>query len=246
MNSGRLRRLLRILSLLQSGRGYSSAGLATECGVARRTVFRDLQLLREAGVSVQTDAERQRYSVAGIRLRALESLTPEEALALVVLCPDVGRVVPFLSPAVTAAQKIECDLPPAVREYVRRLSGAIHVDLRPVESLAHCPHIYGQLLTAIGQRRAVRIRYDCNGGGGTTGTKLCPYRLWFTAGGWHVVGRSSLHRNICTFNLGRVVGLTILDETYSVPKGFSIERYARAFVSSTSCRDCEKAMHEHG
>ena len=40
-----------------------------------------------------------------------------------------------------------------------------------------------------------------------------------------MIGRSSLHREVRTFNVGRIHELMPLDEPFDVPRGFSIERY---------------------
>lgn len=60
-NGGRLSRLLRIIDVLQSGRVYNSQDLAQLCGVSRRTVFRDIAALQDAGLSVLQDESRRGY-----------------------------------------------------------------------------------------------------------------------------------------------------------------------------------------
>ena len=59
MNLARIHRLLNLISLLQAGRGYHVEGLAQECGVSRRTIFRDLDLLRKSGVPLHYDEDQQ-------------------------------------------------------------------------------------------------------------------------------------------------------------------------------------------
>jgi predicted DNA-binding transcriptional regulator YafY len=56
-------------------------------------------------------------------------------------------------------------------------------------------------------------------------TRLSPYRMFFSRRSWYVVGRSSLHRAKRTFHLGRILSAETLDEHFSVPRGFTIERY---------------------
>ncbi len=48
MDVSRIHRLLRLITLLQSGRGYTATDLARELEVSRRTVFRDLNVLEMA------------------------------------------------------------------------------------------------------------------------------------------------------------------------------------------------------
>ena len=42
-----------------------------------------------------------------------------------------------------------------------------------------------------------------------------------------MIGRSTLHRNVRTFNVGRILDLEPLDDPFDVPRGFSVERYLR-------------------
>ncbi len=57
----RLSRCLRIFAMLQSGRRYNVDRLATEFGVNRRTVFRDLAELRAAGIPICYDEHSRCY-----------------------------------------------------------------------------------------------------------------------------------------------------------------------------------------
>jgi proteasome accessory factor B len=43
-------------------------------------------------------------------------------------------------------------------------------------------------------------------------TKLSPYRLLFSRHSWYVIGRSSVHREVRTFHVGRIQSLEPLDE----------------------------------
>ena len=66
MNLGRIHRLLQLIGLLQAGRGYNTDALAQACGVSRRTVFRDLDLLRLSGLPLLFDENQQRYRIPGV------------------------------------------------------------------------------------------------------------------------------------------------------------------------------------
>ena len=105
MKNKRINRLLRLLQMLQTGRGYNASGLAKACGVGRRTIFRDLQTLRDAGVPLEFDSKAQRYFVASSLLMPPAQFTAEEALALIALATEFGRNrgLPFYEPAYNAS-----------------------------------------------------------------------------------------------------------------------------------------------
>ena len=101
MNLSRIRRLLNLIGMLQAGRGYNAEALAQACEVSRRTIFRDLDALRQSGVSLEYDEDQQRYYIPEAFFLPPTNFTPEEALALIVLCHDLGEHarLPFFEPA---------------------------------------------------------------------------------------------------------------------------------------------------
>ena len=229
MNIRRITRLLKLLQLLQSGSGQNADGLAKACGVSRRTAFRDVEALRTAGVPIAFDADRDRYSVPGTYYLPPINFTPAEALSLVALASELGRSdrLPFYEPAHAAARKLEGSLPPALRKELRQLTRAIRIQPMPVSPLAAKEGIYQQLVDARAKRRVVRIEYDSLTEWQRITTKLRPYHLLFCRHSWYVIGRSSLHSEVRTFNLSRIDSLELLDTEFNLPRGFSIDRYLR-------------------
>jgi predicted DNA-binding transcriptional regulator YafY len=225
----RIHRLLKLIGLLQAGKGWNVDGLAIECGVSRRTLFRDLDLLRQSGVPLKFDAERQHYHLAGTCLLPPTNFKPEEALALIVLCHELGNGagLPFLESARSAAIKLESTLPGKLREELQGLAEAVEIQPPPRNPLQGQRPVYDQLLVAIAARRSVRIRYESLTEWRSIQTRLNPYRLLFSRRSWYVIGRSSLHRATRTFNVGRIRELAPLEDGYQVPRGFSIDRYLR-------------------
>ena len=56
-------------------------------------------------------------------------------------------------------------------------------------------------------------------------TVLQPYRVLFIRRSWYVIGRSTMHREVRTFNVSRVLKAELLDRVYKIPPRFSLERY---------------------
>jgi proteasome accessory factor B len=203
--------------------------LALACEVSRRTIFRDLEILRQVGIPLLYDEVQQRYRIVGTYFLPPTNFTQEEALALIVLCDDLGShaQLPFFEPARSAALKLASSLPDRLRESLRSASEAISIHLPPTNRMDGQRPVYEQLLSAISERRCVRIAYASFSEESEICTRLQPYRLLFSRRSWYVIGRSSLHRDTRTFNVGRVRHLELLDERYQIPQGFSVERYLR-------------------
>ena len=218
-----------MINLLQAGKGYNVEGLAQDCGVSRRTIFRDLETLRQSGMPLIFDERQQRYRAAGAQYLPPTNFTSEEALAVIVLCHEMGDRLrlPFFGPARSAAVKLSSVLPGRLREQLGNVADAVQIKLPPSNPLAGKRPIYELLLEAVSARRCVRIRYDSLAEKDSIQTRISPYRVFFSRRSWYVVGRSSIHRAVRTFNVGRIDGAEILEDTYQIPRGFSINRYLR-------------------
>ena len=155
------------------------------------------------------------------------NFTADEALAMIMLCQELGgkRRLPFYHAAHSAAVKLESTLPGAVRHQLRDATSVVQISMPPASKLDDKAPIYQQLLACTVSRRSVRIDYDSFSEDGPMRLKLNPYRLLFSRHSWYVIGRSSLHREVRTFNVGRIQSLVLTDEHFDIPRSFSIDRY---------------------
>ena len=225
----RIQRLIRLLGLLQGGRSFNTRTLSEECGVSRRTIFRDLEDLRDAGVPLRFDEERQLYHIPGKYFQPPNHFTTEETLAVMILCHELGdpRKLPFYSAARGALEKMETALPEHLREYTRNIASAIEIQLDTTTADPEQQQsVHDQLIEAIAQRKSVRISYRPPAAE-TFSTRLSPYQLLFRLHCWYVIGRSSLHRSVRTFNVSRIESAELLEDEYEIPRNFSVQRHLR-------------------
>lgn len=203
--------------------------MAHACGVSRRTIFRDLSTLRESDVPLVYDENLEQYRIPGTYYLPPTNFTPEEAMTLIVLCNDLGdrNQLPFFHSARSAALKLEGSLPDRLRELLRASGQRVEIRLGSTNPLTGQEPIYEQLTEALRRHCSARIGYRGPLDKEEISTRLRPYRLMFSRRSWYVVGRSSLHRQVRTFNVGRIRRLELLDDHYEIPRGFSIDRYLR-------------------
>ena len=227
MNVQRVRRMLTILSVLQNPYGRNATSLAGMCGVSKRTVFRDLRLLKEAGLPLLFDERNERYTLGSNPKLPLRPFEPLEALALIVLCHENARSqnVPLLEYAASAAMKLETMLPHAVRQYVQPRAGAIAFGPRPVGCKPRSAELFPLLIDAVADRRSVRLAYESVADEAEITFKLNPYKIVHCRHAWYVVGRSSIHRAVRTFHLARISKFELLEDTFEIPRGFSVDKY---------------------
>ena len=100
----RVHRLLRLLTLIQGGTGWTPERLAEECEVSVRTIYRDLKELEGAGIGIEFDRSAKTYRLPQDFFLPPVQLTAREALSLSVLCEQVAQreQIPFIRPAVQA------------------------------------------------------------------------------------------------------------------------------------------------
>ncbi len=221
--------MIALLQRLQSGQGENADGLATACGVSRRTVFRDIESLKEAGVPIEFDSSDQKYRIDAAHFLQPTNLTLEEALSVVLLAGRVGDLErdSIFSAAISAASKIEAGLPPGMQDQLREVAEA--VDYRPpaANPLNDKGEVYRKLLTANVQQRVVRMEYDCLTEFREFTTEVHPYHLLFQERSWYLIGYSPRHESVRTFNLGRISEVEVTEESFERPDSFSIKKHLR-------------------
>jgi predicted DNA-binding transcriptional regulator YafY len=191
-------------------------------------MFRDLVALRESDVPIEFDTEHDRYSIPGAYFLPPVNFTAAESLSLMALALEMGRGrLPFHEAAHSAVMKLEGSLPPGLREQLRDISRAIEIRPSQVSDIGDKRGCCQQLVDARAKRRIVRIEYDSLTEWERITTKLRVYHLLFSKHSWYAIGRSSLHGEVRTFNVSRIVSLEVLPDVYRVPSDFSLERHFR-------------------
>ena len=180
-------RLLRLLSLLQSRRDWTSAELATRLGVTTRTIRNDIRRLRTLGYPVDA-----RPGVAGgYRLGTHGALPPlllddEEAVAVAVGLRTAasGSVAGVEETSVRALAKLQQVLPSRLRHRISAFQSSTM--LMP----SHGPQVDPDVLTVIAaaSRDHERLRFDYLTHSGVASRRSVePYRLVNDHRRWYLV-----------------------------------------------------------
>jgi len=195
--------------------------------VGRRTIFRDLETLREAGVPLAFDDRAQRYSVSSTYLVPSTDLTTEETLAIVAFAEafaEQRRKLPIYLSMQSAAEKLQRNLSSPARRRLGRAARAIRIRPNRVVNLADKSTVYQRFVDAMEKRRVVQVEYQSLTEWELISTKLRPYQLLFSQHSWYVIGYSSLHRDVRTFNLARIQNVSLLRQRYARAR-FDFDRY---------------------
>ncbi|MFQ5491007.1 MAG: helix-turn-helix transcriptional regulator [Phycisphaerae bacterium] len=223
----RIVRVVRLLQILHPSKPVPIETLCQELGVARRTIFRDLKILQQAGLSCRFDKQRHGYVLGCNPLLPPVDLNLTEALVMMLLAGKAARsrIVPHRDAARAAALKIEAVLPPHLVRHCGELLAKMDLRYWPTSDLDSVTDLFDKLQLAVAQRRIVVIRYDSYYEGDEILTRLHIYRLTFIRRAWYAIGFSQRHQEVRTFKLERMLETNVLEETYEMDQDFNLDEY---------------------
>jgi proteasome accessory factor B len=227
MEVGRLHRVLKLITLLQ-GRRYQNANeLAVDCGVSRRTVYRDLNMIEKAGIPFFYDRQTGGYQIHEAGFLPPINFSLDEALAIVLLASELGRSgrLPLFQPARDAAAKIESTLPLGMRAALGRIVPNMAVRTGPTARHNALRDIYAAAQQAIAHGESLDAVYISFHDQGQIRTQIAPYWLLFSERAWYLIGHSSKHKAIRTFKLGRLKSLKPTGQAFKMPANLTLERH---------------------
>jgi predicted DNA-binding transcriptional regulator YafY len=200
-------RLLRLLSLLQSRRDWTSAELADRLGASARTVRRDVERLRALGYPVDSTPG----SAGGYRLGVGATLPPlllddDEAVAIAVGLRTAanGTVAGIEEASLRALAKLEQVLPLRLRHRV----GALHS--ATIRLAGADPTVEADTLTVIATacRDHVRLRFAYRrGDAAASERRVEPHRLVHTGRRWYLAAWDLDRDDWRTFRVDRIEGV---------------------------------------
>ncbi len=227
MKLTRTQRLIRIVEILHAGRKCGVGMLADEFGVSRRSILRDMNVLRDAGLDCHYDADSESYMLEkSFHLRPVD-LSLDEGLALLMLTRKVvsDRVLPAYKSMVSAALKVEASVPDEVREHCGPMLEHIDFQWSQISDVDPVSDLIVRIERAIVARRKVHLRYDSYYDKKEIALVLRPFRVFFRRRGWYVVGHSERHREVRLFKLERIVDMEETDRAFRMDNNFTLRGY---------------------
>jgi proteasome accessory factor B len=219
-----------IRSLSGSHGGQSVQELVSEMGVSEKTVRRDLDLLRRAGLPLEEavgDFGRKRWRIRGVLLGGSLAFTFEEALALYLgrrfLDPLAGTV--FFQAAQQAFRKIRSVLGRDALAYLERLADRFHYRLVGASDYSKKADLLDDLLVAIEDSKQSIITYQSQRATEPVEYEVHPYGLAFHRGSLYLVAWSRRHDQVRHFKLDRVAEVEITNFPFERPKDFDLSRH---------------------
>lgn len=227
-----LRRILRLVRKLEHSRsGLTIEELGDELDVGRRTVYRDLRALEEAGFRLETsggDGTPTKWRFTEGQRRSLSSTFTENELLSLYFCLNVLaplKGTPLRDGVESLLDKIESAFGAKERE---RYGDAIftHVArLGPTRDYRR----HGATMSAVSHgcldRKKVEVTYRAAEDEKPKAYLFHPYCLVYSGGEIYTVGYSELRKALRTLRIDRIERIALTDRAFERPREFDAEDY---------------------
>ena len=221
-------RQLGYILLLQSGKSYTAEQLAAHFEICKRTVYRDIQAISEAGVPVVSLPGKGYELMEGYYLPPV-AFTSDEAAALFLanqfaLQQTDASVRADLNTAMT---KIEAILPSNTLEELTKFKRAVHMKFYKENQNDVNASYLNIIKESIVAQRIVRMNYHAQTTDKPTTRHIEPMWLVYYGRNWHLIGYCRLREDIRDFRLDRIKRLAIVEETFILREQYKLEEYLR-------------------
>jgi predicted DNA-binding transcriptional regulator YafY len=195
--------------------------IAETCGVDRRTIYRDLDMLSSLGVPIWQDDGR--FGIIRDQYLATVRLNFNEAIALFIAARLLSRHADQQNPHnVSALTKLSMAFPEPLASHVAFTAEAVRhypVDNNFVEILEVVSRAWAE-------HRKVKVWYSAHSSGETKVRDFAPYFIEPTPqGGLYAIGRDGLSGEIRTLKFQRMQKVQLTDEPYTIPADFDANTY---------------------
>lgn len=214
-------RTLRILKCLQSGPAFNARELSEMLNVSRRTIYRDLQIIRAAGIAVDFDGEQGAYLLAADPVSVISPVQlGQDDVAHVLLAAHLSCLQSFPDFAESSRELLAKALtnhPPDLRNGISRMLNACTVEMDDSGSV----ELLDTLLNSIKNRQWLRLQYLVESPNVLEWTRFAPYHIVAARHGlWKVEGRSAIHSCIIRLSFDEIVRTEATEDRYRLPRGY--------------------------
>jgi len=213
----RIDRVSAILIQLQTKKYITAEEIAERFGLSKRTIYRDLRALEEAGIPLGAEPGKGFYLVEGYHLPPI-MFTQNEAVTLLMASKLLSQISDKgMRESITSALcKIKAVLPDSEKQNIARLDNKIELffSSSAVATQAHSANFLTDIQHALSLKKVLEIDYfsgyknEC-----TYKRHLEPLGLCFYGMNWHLIAYCRSRNEYRDFRVDRIQRIEILEET---------------------------------
>lgn len=223
-----------VIRIIEARYGVTVDELAEETGVDRRTVYRDLAAINDAGYPLVS--ERQQGKKAYRFLTRFKSVPPisftlQELMTLSFLRSQLDFLsgTPFQEDMESVFLKISSVLPPRYSAHMDRIAGVSIPLLQGRRNYSLSAEFLKKIREALLFQYRTEIRYN-TGKGHEAAYTVDPYTLVSYKGGLYLLGFAHNRRALRTFAVERITAVEIVKERFEIPADYiPREQFKSAF-----------------
>ncbi|MEM7298685.1 MAG: YafY family protein [Bacteroidota bacterium] len=235
----RIDRLNALLIHLQSKPRVTLSEIEDRFEIGRRTVFRDIRSLMEAGVPIGGDAGEGYFIVEGYHLPPVV-FNKEEASAILMGAKFIEHVADSetVETFQRAMYKIKAVLKYSDKEFLESLESK--VTIRPGLRSRQFPESHiAEIQMAVATNRLISMTYYSQYTDTTTNREVEPLGMIFYSSRWHLIGFCRLRQDLRDFRADRIQKVKVLSETIDPSKH---QNYMDFMNESLLGTDAKEAM----
>lgn len=219
----RLSRLTAILTQLQTKKLLTASELADKFSVSKRTIYRDIKALEQAGVPVLTVDGKGYTLMDGYRIPPV-MFTESEANALITAEQLIlkNKDASFVKEYTEAVTKIKSVLRNNTKDKANLLSNRIV--FRQNADNDRTSNFLSTLQLALTNFNLTKIKYHSPDTNQTTERTIEPFAIYSTQENWLLIAFCRLRKDFRAFRLDRIQNLIVLNEQFQ-PHKITLEEY---------------------
>ena len=223
-------RLLHEINLLKTRQTLYASDIARDCGVSKRTVYRDILSLSSARIPVYFD---NGYKILPDAFLPSLNFNLDEYLVLrLALTSDLlFENSPLALSARSALAKIEGNLSSQIKPYAEKIKNSVKVEIDLPKDRKENTLIFHLLKQSILNNHAVKLSCQSYPSEKVRCSEIEPHALVFFQGDWGLVGFCPEDKEFHLFQVSQVKKLMLLGRAFERQKKFSLKQILK---------DCEK------
>ena len=229
----RLDRLTAILIHLQSKKIVTAHELAERFNISKRTVYRDIRSLEEAGIPIGSEIGVGYFIVESYHLPPV-GFSKEEASALLIANKLTEKLTDksLQENLNSALYKIRSILNVSEKEFIENIDQHIEVfNSSPIQKSIIPPKILDTILKGIDKKLALEIVYNSSSKKQDTCRIVEPVGICHYSFNWHLIAFCKLRNDYRDFRIDRIKKISITDKKFTIEGKPSIRDYFNTITS---------------
>lgn len=231
----RIDRLSAILIHLQSKKIVTAGEIAERFDVSKRTVYRDIRSLEEAGVPIGAEAGVGYFIVDSYHLPPV-GFSKEEASALLI----ANKLTQKLTDKTlqdnfnSALYKIRSILNVSEKEFIEKIDNHIEVFSSSTIQKSSIPEkIIDTILKGIDKKLTLKLAYNSLSKSEDTCRLVEPVGICHYSFNWHLIAFCKLRNDYRDFRIDRIRSISLTDENFNQENKPSIRDYFSHITSNS-------------